>query len=457
MGTCPNRITMALCIALAALTLAACGGGSSSGVTAVSQSADQTQAQAATELTGIAAAGAPLSGTIFLSDASAPSHAVSAVINQDGTFSFSADDLKALKAPLLMKAVDNSGNAWYSLAAGAGRRNVNPVTTLALAVATGSADLQGLSDSFDSHNAATLNLLSSTFPLALSRVMAALQPLLAPFGASGADPLAGFYALNQQGLDGFLGQVGITISRGAVTLTDRTSLAPVFSAPLANLDAGRVTLSALSAPATSYLPGNAVLTLALQGDLPTGSLVKYAVFTLQLPLGITVDTGPSAVNTATPIEAAATSNVYPVPTLSSTNNRLSISLSSLDGFGTGNFLAVRCVVSSAALLATGAQDFSSTTSTLYSDIYKNQRLKGLSIVPVSLVFPSHEGKALCATLCASCHSLSSSDTSSASLYGKSSQLTALAGTRHHGVVLSATQAQYLTDYLNALSSGQVVY
>jgi hypothetical protein len=456
MGKHPYRITLALCTALAAFSLAACGG-SSSGVAAVSQASGQSQAPAATDLSGIAAVGRPLSGTIYLSDASFPTQSLSAVINPDGSYSFGASDLATLKAPFIMKAVDNSGSAWYSLAPGAGTANVNPLTTLALAMATGSADLQGLSDSFGAHNAATLNVLCSTFPQALFRVGAALQPLLAVYGASGKDPLAGFYALNRQGLDGFLDQVGITISQGQVIMTDKTNLATVFTAPLANLDAGRVTLSALSAPATYYLPGNAALTLALQGELPTGTLVRRASFTLQLPLGFTVDSGPSAVNTALPIGSAAFSNVYPAPALSATDNQLSVSLSSLDGFGTGNFLTIRCLVSSAALLATGAQDFSSSAANFYSDIYKNVRLKGISVAAVSLVFPSHEGKALCGSLCASCHNLSSSDTTTASLYGKSSQLTALAGARHHGIVLSAAQAGYLTEYLDALSSGQAVY
>ena len=456
MGKYPYRMTMALCTAIAALTLAACGG-SASGVAAVTQSAGQSPVQAATDLSGVAAAGAPVSGTVYLSDASFPTKTVSAVINRDGTFSFSASALKTLAAPYLIKAVDGSGKEWFSFAGGTGTANVNPITTLALAMACDVADLQGLSDSFDTHNAATLNLLSVNFPDALARVRTAMKPLLSIYGASDTDPLAGFYAVNQQGLDGFLDQVDFAFSRGAVTVTDRTSNAPVFSGPLNLPESASVTAKALSAPKVFYLPGNAVLTLAVQGSLPSGTLIKNAEFTLQLPLGITVDQGASGINTAVAIEAAAHSNIYPVPALSQTDNQLKVTLSSLDGFGAGNFLAVRCVVGSATLLAVAKEEFTVSAATFYADIYKNQRLKGLSIAPVSLVFPAQEGKTLFTTLCASCHNLSATDTTTASLFGKSDLVAARATSRHHGVVRSATQVEYFTEYLTTLSSGRVVY
>jgi hypothetical protein len=399
--------------------------------------------------------GGPLSGTVYLSDASVPTKSATAVITQDGSFSFSAADLKNLKAPYLLKAVDPSGNAWYSFAGAAGTANLNPITTLSLAMASGCADLKGLSDLYDSHDAASLSALSPVFPVALGKVLTALQPLLSIYGAADADPLAGFYPVNDQGLDGFLGQVGLSISGGVVTLTDNTSHAPVFSAPLNHLESSVVTTGALSAPAPFYLPGNAILTLAAQGSLPSGSTIESGTITLKLPLGITVDSGPSGINTAIPI--VAHTNVYPAPVLSQTNNQLSITFSSLQGFGTGNFLNVRCLVTTTALFASRATDFSVTASSLYGDIYKSQRVKGISIAPVAIVYPTREGKTVYDSFCASCHNLNAADTSTASLYDKTPQIPATFSSRHHGVTLTATQLDYLSDYLNAFSSGQAVY
>ena len=456
MVTPPRRLTLALCAALAVFTLVACGK-STPGGTAVSSSAGQSSVQQASGLTGVAAAGAPLTGSVSLSDSSFPSKSVSAVVTQSGAFSFSATDLQNLKAPYLLKAQDGSGNAWYSFAGGAGTANINPLTNLALAVASGSDDVESLSAMFDSHNGATLAALSLSMPRAMSLVVGTLQPLLATYGAAGADPLAGFYAVNSQGLDGFLGQVDVTISQGTVTMTDKTTVAPVFSAPLDHLEAALISTGSLSSPAAFYLPGNAILTLATQGTLPAGAALMSGTFTLQLPLGITVDTGPSGINTAIPIGVAAQSNVYPAPVLSQTNNQLSVIFSSPEGFGTGDFLNVRCVVSTAALFATTAADFSVAAATLYGDIYKSQRVSGISIVPVALVYPTREGKAIYDTLCASCHTLVQEDTSATGLYGKAGLISARFTTLHHGVALTATQQGYLTAYLSALFSGEVIF
>jgi len=456
MGKYPYHITMAISAALAALYLAACGAGSTSG-TAVTSTASVSTAQAATDLSGISDSGSPLSGTIYLSDATFPSKYVSETINPDGTYSFSASELSGLQPPYLLKSVDSAGNAWYSIAAGTGTANVNPLTTLEVAIASGSADLESLSQLFDAHNLATLKKITLSLAAVQSEVMTALKPLLTPYGADSADPLSGFYATNAQDLEGFLAGVAFTFTRGSLVLTDKQSQVPVFSAPLTDMANSTLNLAALSAPPVLYLPGNAVLTLALQGNLAPGTSIKLAAFSLQLPLGITVDTGNSDVNTAIPIGGAAESNIYPAPALSASNNQLNISLSSLRGISTGDFLAVRCTASTAALLATSAADFTITSAILYADIYRNQILHGLSIVPVSLVFPLQEGKTLYTNLCASCHNLSATDTSTATLYNKADQLAALFSSRHHGIALSETQVKYLSEYLSAISGGQVVF
>ena len=456
MGKYPYRMTIASFAVLAALTIAACGG-STAGGNALSASAGQTALQAPSELSGVAAAGQPLTGEVYLSDASFPTKTASAIITQDGTFSFGAAGLAGLQAPFLLKAFDVSGQAWYSFAAGAGTTNLNPLTNLALAVASGSADPRGLSGLYDSHNGATLGMLSVAFPRAVSRIMATLQPLLAPFGAAGADPVAAYYAVNGRGLDGFLAEVDMDISGGLVTITDKNNATQVFSAQLNQLEAGTLNASALTPPATFYLPGNAILTLAVQGSLPSGTAIKSGSFTVQLPLGITVDTGPSGINTAIPIDPAAGITVYPAPVLSQTNNQVSVNFSSLAGFGTGDVLTLRCLVTSAALFETKASDFSVTVSSLYGDIYKSQRIKGIGIVPVGIVYPTHEGKAAYDSLCASCHTLSATVTTTASLYNKAGQLPAKFSSAHYGVTLTPTRLDYLSQYLTAVFSGQVVF
>ena len=206
------------------------------------------------------------------------------------------------------------------------------------------------------------------------------------------------------------------------------------------------------------MPGNAVVTLKLQGNLPQGTVVRNLSLSLQLPLGVTVDPGLSNVNTAVPIGPAGGSNVYPQPSLSATNNILTISMSSLAGFGAGDFLTIRCIVSSASLLTTiTAADFKVIATTMYADIYKTGRLTGLAVVPETLVDPSVEGKKVYTSLCAGCHTLDPSDSViTPTLYNSTSRLPAIFATSHHRVTLTSDQLGNLRAYLDAYYQGQQI-
>lgn len=311
-------------------------------------------------------------------------------MNHDGSFSL---PVAGLNAPFLLKAVDAAGNSCYAFGAAAGTVNINPLSNLAVAIASGAPDQPGLAQLFAGVNPAALNALSGAIASAQSGILSALGPMLASFGAAGSDPFNGFYALNQQGMDDLLGKLSVALGNGSVTLSNSQTGALVFSAPLAAVaSAGTYHAAALPAPGALYLPGNALLTLRIEGSLPEGTSIMRSTFTVQLPLGFSVDTGPSDVNTAIPTGGALQSNVYPAPALSATDSLLSVGLSSVTGFGVGDFLTIRCVATTAALLATSPADFKITVPEIYGDIYKNQRLKGLSIVPVSLSALASAGK-----------------------------------------------------------------
>ena len=123
MGKFSNILKTTIFVCLAAFSLSACGGGGSG-------NANTPQAAQATVVEGIAAAGAPLTGTVYLSDSSFRNYStttlkkpISALINQDGTFSISVE---GLKAPFILRATDASGNTLYSFANAPGTANINP-------------------------------------------------------------------------------------------------------------------------------------------------------------------------------------------------------------------------------------------------------------------------------------------------------------------------------------------
>lgn len=443
-----NRSYVSLAAAcLLAVTLSACGGGGGSAAPAVPVSSVTVE--------GIAATGAPLSGTVELSDSSYPTKTATAPINADGTFSL---DVAGLKAPFILKAADSSGNAHYSFAKAAGMANINPLSTLTVAVASGAWSMADLADLHANHNLATLQVIASSTDRAAAEIRSALQPLLAEYGAETADPVAGPYSVNGQGLDGLFDQVEIGISGGMVSLKRKDTKAEVYSAPVGGVSTGSVDTGAMPTPKPYYMPGNAELTLKIEGDLPQGKTIRNASLSIKLPLGISIDQGESRINTAIPVGAAAGANVYPAPTLTATNNTLGITMSALAGFGTGELLTVRLIVPSATLMATTtAESFAVTSSVMYADIYKNERLKGLTVVPVSLAYPTREGKAVYDTLCAGCHTMDPSDSViTPSLYGKSSLVTERFRSAHHGKSLASTQIDDLKAYMDAYYRGEKI-
>ncbi len=385
-----NRLSTILLILVATMLIAACSNSASPG---------QPVASGAVTVEGIAAAGAPLTGTISITDASNPANRVSAPINQDGTF---AVDVSELTPPLLLKAegtVAGTPTTLYSFSTKSGTVQVNPLTNLLVAAASGSPGMSGLFELYSSHNRASMQVIANNLPSAKAMVQGTLQPLLALYDATAIDPFTAPYQVNHQALDGLFDDVTITIANNRATITNRASGTVIFTAMLDNLASGAVASAALPVPVSYAKPGNARLTLQLSG-LPADTLVKRLKTTIKLPLGVTVDQGAAAVNTALPSGVATGAVVYPLPALSTTNNELTIELSALTGFGNGEFLTLRTIVSYSQFERVQSNDYTVLQTQLYGDIYKSSKISGGTITcGESAVSDYRGGENLCGTLC----------------------------------------------------------
>ena len=434
----------------AALAMTSCGGSGGGSASVPSQSEAATA-----KIEGIAAAGSPLSGKVRVRDSSYPTREATASITQDGSFSV---NVPGMTAPFLLRATDADGNNLYSFAGASGVAHINPLTSLATFSAAGAAGQDAMDDIFENHNRSTLQGIAAALSGVRSDMTVTLEPLLSRYDAADADPFSGSYTVNHQGLDGLFDQVAFSVSGGMVRVTNRNTSAVIFSAPIDALSSGSVSTSALPEPADYYLPGNAVLTLAVQGELPAGARIRSLTLSLKLPLGVTADQGPSGINTALPTGTATGANVYPQPSLTSANTVLKMSMSSLAGFTTGNVVKVRLIVSTAALLATAAEDFTVTSSDIFADIYKNERLKGLTVVPETLTFPTREGRNVYDANCARCHTLEQSDSViTPTLYRKTDLVAERLKQTHHTTTISATELENLLAYLTAYFAGQRVF
>lgn len=185
------------------LILAGCGGGGGSSVQTVS---------------GVAAAGSPLSGTVRLKDSSVPAQERSAQIAGDGSFSF---DVTGMIAPFILQATGTAqGRSWtiYSFASSAGIANINPLSHLALVMARGN---DNLSFFYSAPNPSAMNILKGGLPAATADIQTSLNPMLDRFGVAGVDFISAPYVANHLGLDLFLDLASITISTDTVLLTSR--------------------------------------------------------------------------------------------------------------------------------------------------------------------------------------------------------------------------------------------
>jgi len=442
-----RRFLLVLLLFAAPLLLSACGGSGGSSATSTSSTANVLQ--------GVAATGGPLSGTLSVSDCSFPNRSTSASINQDGTFSVST---AGLTPPYFIRAIGTSTSGdsltLYSFASSPGTVNINPLTNLLVAVAAGASDSAGLTGLYAGHNLSSGQTLANALPGAISALQTELQSLSTLYGITALNPFTYPYQMNSQGLDGLFDDVSVAFLNGTMTLTNNSTGATFYSALLANPGNGTLLSASLPVPTAYPMPGNARLTLMLSGLPSPGTLVRSLKTTIQLPLGVTVNTGSTGVsavvNTAIPSGNGVGAVVYPSPALSSTNNQVSIELSSLNGFGAGEFLTFRFIVSFAQLSLVTAADFSTVSTKVYSDIYKQNILHSGTVTMTSLVFPVTEGGTVYNSLCSGCHSLSTVSTvGTPSLLNEAGLIPATFATVHHGVSLTQLQIEDLQAFLEA--------
>ncbi|RVT48092.1 carboxypeptidase-like regulatory domain-containing protein [Rubrivivax albus] len=182
---------LSLAMAGAALGLVACGGGDDDG----GVTGGGTPAPTAL-ITGLAAVGAPIAGAT-VTGTNAQGQTVTAITASDGSFTLTITE----GAPYALQVTDADGNVWASYAQAAGRANITPLTTLAMADAWGYRPLADLLANWQANAPTPEQVLA-----AAARVNANLQDVMR---AQGVDPTAlnvftAEFAANGQGLDAVL-------------------------------------------------------------------------------------------------------------------------------------------------------------------------------------------------------------------------------------------------------------
>ncbi|WP_072430000.1 hypothetical protein [Chitinimonas taiwanensis] len=197
------------------LALSACGGGGESG-----QTPPPVAVTPLTTVSGIAAAGAPLQGTIIIKDGFNNLKATG--IKADGSFSF---DVSQMKAPFMLRAQGDANGTSYVLHAAAtdadgnGHFNVTPLSELIVARAVGQSPAQF-------YAAANFSQLGKTqLDQQEAALQARIQPLLdAAKVPSSVDLRRQVFAADLTGLDAVLEAVEVSIDADNKQFTLRNRL-----------------------------------------------------------------------------------------------------------------------------------------------------------------------------------------------------------------------------------------
>jgi hypothetical protein len=209
-GPSMRAFGMALAVAGLTLGLAACGGGDDDDTTG------GTPAPTA-QITGLAAVGAAIPGAT-VTGTNAQGQTATTVTASDGSYTLTIGE----GAPYALQVTDADGNTWVSYAPAAGRANITPLTTLAMADAWGYKPLADLVAAWQASAPTPEQVLA-----AAAKVNANLQ---AAMRAQGVDPTAvnvftAEFAANGQGLDAVLDAMRVRFDCTATTCS-QTITAP---------------------------------------------------------------------------------------------------------------------------------------------------------------------------------------------------------------------------------------
>lgn len=213
-------------------------------------------------ISGVAAAGSPIIGYVYVKDSTGQIIGQDNIA-QDGSFSF---DVKGHQAPFYLKAEGTvGGNSYnlYSATTTAGITNINPLTNLALAVAS------GVNDPAIVYNQ-TIDISQTSILQSLGTIEQRLQSTLQKYNATNINPLTDKFNADHTGLDAVFDSTNFHIdtSSGNITITENTGSTTILNTTITTLRTGlaysfapcssggdTITVSKVSGTSGTIIPG----------------------------------------------------------------------------------------------------------------------------------------------------------------------------------------------------------
>jgi fibronectin type 3 domain-containing protein len=291
------------------LVLAGCGGGSGGVSSEV--------------VSGTAAVGAPLSGQVNLKDSATPPELRTSGIGPDGSF---AINVTGMKAPFVLQAIGRANDTDYKLhsfANGKGTANINPLTDVIVASASGDDDS---SHSFDKADYDHNHKIKDNIEKTVSTLLHKLQPLLKHYNAENSHPITSRYIANHLGMDDMFDHVKITVTAGILSIINEKTNAVIFSGKISDIANGIFEDGALPPTADAPVAPTGLTSVGGAGQVTltwtsVSNATSYNLY-FATTSGVTVTSGTKIASITTPYIqtglAAGTNYYYVVTAVNST-------------------------------------------------------------------------------------------------------------------------------------------
>ncbi|GAM11289.1 hypothetical protein OR1_03600 [Geobacter sp. OR-1] len=305
MRNCLRYLTLLSCL-MVMFAMAGCGGGGEGGTPTATVS-------------GVAATGSPLVGTVYLKDSSNPAQELTTPISANGSFSF---NVSGLKAPFILKAVGTAGGqnyTLYSFATDKGTANINPFTNLTLIHAYGNDNLASF---YTSPDAAKMLAIQQQISVSVSQIKALLNDLLQQYGVSNINFLTDAYTANHQGLDLLFDMIIIDIAGGNVVIKNADTNAIIYSSLSNNVLNGQISIDNIPLPPIQ-IPISVSLTQS-SSSVPVNDTINfYASVTGTSNQNVTwsvLETNGGSVNSSGVYTAPSAAGTYHIKATSQVDN-----------------------------------------------------------------------------------------------------------------------------------------
>jgi hypothetical protein len=247
------RKAMAAAAILAVGIIAGCGGGTSA-------------TPSATTVSGVAATGAPMSGTAYLKDSTG--NQISAPINpQTGMFTF---DVSGKTPPFMVTA-----GTLYSMSGRPGTANVNPLSNLMVANMGGFSNMSTMHSFYKNPNGTTMQAMFGNMSTSRLQMWQKMGPLFSTYGVPNVDPISTPYAIGN-GLDRMFDNVHMSIDQyGNVTMMN-TSSAPIYTGSMGNMMGWTMMSGNITQPGTGQTASGITITPANNATLSVNGTQQFS-------------------------------------------------------------------------------------------------------------------------------------------------------------------------------------